>query len=312
MGIVKLPSRREGLIMGVCLTVWLIVTATFLSMRPEHWFLALLIAGLFCFNGITRRVVVALIPFALFGISYDWMNLAHNYEVNPPVDIQGLYETEKALFGIATAGGVLTPNEYFALHRSLLMDFLGGVFYLCWVPVPILFGLWLYYKKQRMVYLHFAIVFLLVNLIGFAIYYIHPAAPPWYVASHGFDFIDGTHGEVAGLQGFQEITGWYVFDGLYARNSNVYAAVPSLHSAYMPVALYYALRSRTSWWLRGFFIVITVGIWFTAVYTSHHYLIDVILGASVAALGIVVMEAGLMKIPAWRRFMERYCNYITA
>lgn len=114
--------------MGVCLTVWLIVTATFLSMRPEHWFLALLIAGLFCFNGITRRVMVALIPFALFGISYDWMNLAHNYEVNPPVDIRGLYEAEKALFGIATAGGVLTPNEYFAIHRSLLMDFLGVSF----------------------------------------------------------------------------------------------------------------------------------------------------------------------------------------
>lgn len=312
MGIVKLPSRREGLVMGVCLTVWLIVTAAFLEMRPEHWFLALLIAGLFCFNGVTRRVVVALIPFALFGISYDWMNLAHNYEVNPPVDIRGLYEAEKSLFGIAAGEQMLTPNEYFALHRSLLLDFMGGVFYLCWVPVPILFGLWLYYRKQRMVYLHFAIVFLLVNLIGFAIYYIHPAAPPWYVASHGFSFIEGAHGEVAGLEGFQQITGWYVFDGLYARNSNVYAAVPSLHSAYMPVALYYALRSRTSWWLRGLFVIITVGIWFTAVYTSHHYLIDVILGASVAALGIIVMEAGLMKIPVWRRFMERYCHYITA
>lgn len=177
----QFPPLREAAAMTLCLAVWLAVTAFGIGFRPEHVVLALLIAAMFFVSGASRRLVVALVPFALFGISYDWMNLVPNYHVNP-VDIEGLYNTEKSLFGIATSVGTLTPNEFFALHHCAAMDILAGFFYLCWVPVPILFGLWLYFDGQRRIYLHFALVFLLVNLLGFAGYYIHPAAPPWYVA----------------------------------------------------------------------------------------------------------------------------------
>lgn len=304
------PRTIEALWCITALSVWLLVTVLFIGFRPEHIFMALLILALFFGNPHTRRLTVALIPFFLFGISYDWMNLCPNYEVNP-VDIAGLYGTEKHFFGINTACGRLTPNELFALNRTDLFDFLGGVFYLCWVPVPIIFGLWLYFKKHRNEYLHFAMVFLLVNLIGFTFYYIHPAAPPWYVASHGFDFIPGTKGEVAGLAGFGQLTGWHVFEDLYARNSNIFAALPSLHSAYTLVALIYALRYPTprAWrWTLG---IITVGIWLTAVYTSHHYVIDVLCGIACAFVGFLLFEYVLMKIPAFSRFVSRYTNYIS-
>ena len=36
---------------------------------------------------------MALLPFAVFGISYDWMNIVPNYEVNP-IDIEGIYNAE--------------------------------------------------------------------------------------------------------------------------------------------------------------------------------------------------------------------------
>ena len=221
-----LPSKKESTAIVTALVIWLAVTTLCVGFRPEHLWLALLIASLFFACRTSRKTVVALLPFIIFGISYDWMNIVHNYDVNP-VDIRGLYEAEKSLFGITAATGeVLTPNEFFARHTSTLMDILGGFFYLCWVPVPIFFGLYLYFGRQVKIYLHFAIVFLLVNLIGFAGYYIHPAAPPWYVALYGFDFIEGTPGSVAGLGHFDEITGLGIFNGLYGRNSNVFAAVP--------------------------------------------------------------------------------------
>ncbi|MBR1963459.1 MAG: inositol phosphorylceramide synthase [Muribaculaceae bacterium] len=308
--IVKLPSLRESIAMVVCLAVWLVVTGLCIGMRPEHGLLAFLIAGLFFFNGATRSFVVALIPFALFGISYDWMNLLPNYEVNP-IDVKDLYDAEKAMFGIATSQGVLTPNEFFAIHNCKLMDFFAGVFYLCWVPVPIAFGIGLYFAKQRRIYLHFAIVFLLVNLIGFACYYIHPAAPPWYVMKYGFEPILGTPGDVAGLGRFDEMTGWAVFDGLYSRNANVFAAIPSLHSAYMVIAFYYSLKARCPWWLRVVFAIIMIGIWFTAVYSCHHYIIDAILGTLCAIVGIVLFEAVFMRISSWKNFMGKYTAYIS-
>lgn len=305
----KLPSLKEGLIMVSVLLVWLAVTALCVGLRPEHVWIVLLLAALFFATGITRKMVVALLPFIVFGISYDWMNIVHNYEVNP-VDIEGIYNAEKSLFGIATAEGVLTPNEFFGRHTWAVMDFMGGFFYLCWVPVPILFGLWLYFNRQEKAYLHFALVFLLVNFIGFAGYYIHPAAPPWYVAKYGFDFMLGTPGDTAGLGAFDQMTGLGIFNGLYGRNSNVFAAVPSLHSAYTLVAFIYSLRSRTPNWMRVALAIITLGIWFTAVYTSHHYIIDVTLGIGCALLGFAVFEYVLMRIPAFARFIGRYAAYV--
>lgn len=138
MNCLRLPSAREGWTMVLCLGAWLAVTALCIGFRPEHVVLAVLIAALFLANGATRRCIVALIPFFLFGISYDWMNILPNYKVNP-VDIQGLYESEKSLFGITLATAErLTPNEFFAIHHAPLMDFFAGFFYLCWVPVPII------------------------------------------------------------------------------------------------------------------------------------------------------------------------------
>jgi hypothetical protein len=303
------PSRKESLTVVVLLAVWLIVTGTCIGFRPEHPLMALLIAGLFFASAPSRKLVVALLPFILFAVSYDWMNLLPNYKVNP-VDTQGLYEAEKSLFGILTPDGLLTPNEYFARHTCAVMDFMAGVFYLCWVPVPILFGLWLYFDGQRRIYLHFAWVFLLVNLIGFAGYYIHPAAPPWYVASHGFDVVYNTPGEVAGLGAFDRMTGLTVFHGLYARNANVFAALPSLHSAYMLIAFIYALKARTSLALRILFGIIACGIWFTAVYTSHHYLIDVTAGITCTLVGVALFEGVLMRWQPFARWMERYTKYV--
>ena len=304
------PTNRELLTLFLSLGIWLVVTALFVGIRPEHPLLIALIAVLFCAHPQTKKLVIALLPFILFAVSYDWMNIVPNYKVNP-IDVQGLYEAEKSLFGITTAAGTVTPNEYFAEHHCAFMDFWAGFFYLCWVPVPILFGLSLYFMKQRNLYLRFAIVFLFVNLIGFAGYYIHPAAPPWYVMKYGFEPILNTPGDVAGLGRFDEMTGLGIFDSLYSRNSNVFAAVPSLHSAYMVIAFYYSLKAKYPNFLRVIFGIIMLGIWFTAVYSAHHYIIDAILGASCSVLGIFIFEKILMKWGAFNRFITKYTAYIS-
>ena len=306
-----LPTRRELLISLAILALWLFVTVAFVGFRSEHILLCATFLLLFIPCQGSRKLVVALLPFFIFGISYDWMNLLPNYEVNP-VDVEGLYTTEKRLFGITVAEGtVLTPNEYFALHHCSAMDFMSGIFYLCWVPLPIIFGIWLYFKGERRAYLHFAIVFLLVNLIGFAFYYIHPAAPPWYVAMHGMEAIPGTPGEVAGLGRFDEMTGLNIFHLLYSRNANVFAALPSLHSAYTLVALIYAIRFKAPRLWIILLAVVTLGIWLTAVYSSHHYIIDVMCGIICALVGSLLFETAVARIAPLRRALDRYISYIS-
>jgi len=69
------PPKRELVILFTSLGIWWLVTTLFIGIRPEHPLLILLIAGLFCSHPQTKKLVVALLPFILFAISYDWMNL---------------------------------------------------------------------------------------------------------------------------------------------------------------------------------------------------------------------------------------------
>ena len=310
MKCITLPSRREALLVLGLALLFLALTAVFVGLRPEHLFMAGLFLLLFFAGLPTRKLAVALLPFVVFGISYDWMRVYPNYEVNP-IDVRGLYEAEKSLFGLSVGGETLIPCEFFARHHCALADVLAGFFYLCWVPVPVAFGLWLYLRGERSLYLRFSLVFLLVNLIGFAGYYIHPAAPPWYAMNYGFDVVLDTPGNTAGLGRFDELLGCNIFHSIYGRNANVFAAVPSLHAAYMVVALAYAVIGRCRKWLIALFAFIMVGIWWTAVYSGHHYLIDVLLGIACALLGILVFEKGLLRWGAFRSFFERYCRYVS-
>lgn len=306
-----LPSRNEILTVVVIAIIFIAITTVFVGLRPEHLLIVSVFLILFFAGKSTRKLAVGLLPFFIFGISYDWMRVYPNYEVNP-IDVRNLYDLEKFLFGIEENGTLLIPCEYFALHHSVIADILAGFFYLCWVPVPIAFGLWLYLKKDRRLYLRFSMVFLLVNLIGFAGYYIHPAAPPWYAINYGFEAILNTPGNTAALGRFDELVGLPIFDSLYSRNSNVFAAIPSLHAAYMVVAFYYALVKKCHPAIITIFAVLMCGIWFTAVYSSHHYIIDVLLGITCALLGTLFFEKGLMKIPGFIKFFNRYQHYIEA
>ena len=306
-----LPSRNEILTVVVIAIIFIAITTVFVGLRPEHLLIVSVFLILFFAGKSARKLAVGLLPFFIFGISYDWMRVYPNYEVNP-IDVRNLYDLEKFLFGIEENGTLLIPCEYFALHHSVIADILAGFFYLCWVPVPIAFGLWLYLKKDRRLYLRFSMVFLFVNLIGFAGYYIHPAAPPWYVINYGFEAILNTPGNTAALGRFDELVGLPIFDSLYSRNSNVFAAIPSLHAAYMVVAFYYALVKKCHPAIITIFAVLMCGIWFTAVFSSHHYIIDVLLGITCALLGILFFEKGLMKIPGFIKFFNRYQHYIEA
>ena len=304
------PRRKDSLTAVAVLLLFLLMTALFIGLRPEHVAMAVLLGVLFFASPYTRKLLMTLLPCVIFAVSYDWMRVWPNYKVND-IDVAGLYTAEKTLFGIDVDGVRMTLCEFFNEHHAVVADFFAGLFYLCWVPVPVLFALFLFLRGRRALALRFSAVFLLVNLIGFAGYYIHPAAPPWYVMEYGFEPVLGTPGNVAGLGRFDALVGMEIFAPMYGRNANVFAALPSLHSAYMLVAFVYAIMGRCKKWLIAFFGVITVGIWFTAVYSGHHYLIDVLLGILCALVGILLFEQVLMRWPAFRRFMERYTAYVS-
>ena len=106
-----------------------------------------------------------MMPFILFGLIYDSMRYYPNYLVGD-IDIRGIYETEKALFGIGDGAARLTPNEWFTLHARPALDVLAGICYLCWVPLPLAFGFYLFFSGRRREAFHFAAAFLFVFVVA--------------------------------------------------------------------------------------------------------------------------------------------------
>jgi membrane-associated phospholipid phosphatase len=172
------------------------------------------------------------------------------------------------------------------------------------VPVPLAFAGYLFFK-DRTAFLQFSISFLLVNLVGFALYYIYPAAPPWYVQQHGFDFIAATPGNTAGLGKFDQFFGTHIFQGLYSKSSNVFAAMPSLHAAYPLIVFFYAMKYKLGW-MKGSFAIIMFGIWFSAIYTSHHYVLDVLAGIGCAITGIALFQWLAAKNGTVKKTLRRF------
>ncbi len=293
-------AKQKAVLVPVLSLAYLLFSYFLIGFRPEQLVLVGLCNACYYLSDTTRRFITGFSIFVVFWVLYDYMKAFPNYAYRA-VDIARLYNTEKSLFGINYHGNLLTPNEFWLLNGNSFLDVMCGLFYLCWVPVPLAFAGYLFFQNRRL-FFEFSLTFLLVNILGFVIYYLHPAAPPWYVQQHGFAFQPLTMGSTAQLAKFDNFFGVNIFKSIYAKNSNIFAAMPSLHSAYPVVVLFYAMKNKVSVF-NLFFFVIMLGVWFAAVYTSHHYVLDVLAGISVALAGIFILRLLLEKSQGFNQFV---------
>ncbi|MFS2185705.1 phosphatase PAP2 family protein [Mucilaginibacter sp. Mucisp84] len=299
---------RSIIIVSLLSIAYLAFSTFLIGYKPDELTLVVIFNVLFYASAITRKFILGFTIFIVYWIVFDYMKAFPNYNYNP-VHIAELYNAEKHLFGIHFNGKLLTPNEYWLANSNTFIDVLSGLFYLCWIPVPLGFAAYLFFKNKKQ-FLNFSLTFVLVNILGFIVYYAYPAAPPWFVQYHGFHFIPLTMGNTAGLARFDAYFHAGVFKGIYTKGSNVFAAMPSLHSSYPVIVLYYGLKNKLGL-ANIFFAVVTVGIWFTAVYASHHYVLDVLAGITCAALGIALYNVLLKQFAGLRSALNKYERVIS-
>jgi len=240
-------------------------------------------------------------------ILLDSVRVFPSYEYNV-VHIEDLYHHELNLFGIDTENGRITPNHYLKAYKSTFLDFITGFTYLMWTPAPFALATYFYFtSKINMISFGWAIF--MTNIIGVSIYYLYPAAPPWYVDMYGFEANYGVSGSAAGLLDFDRIVGFDIFKGIYEKSFNVFGAIPSLHSAYPVIATYYAWKKglKVGTIILAFFTVMT---WFSAIYTIHHYVIDVILGIFCAIFALLLFE-NLISKTKLRTILNNLAAYIS-
>jgi membrane-associated phospholipid phosphatase len=257
------------------------------GLRIDHVVVGLL-GFLDLYNEKSRLFLRDFFPFVATGAIYDSMRYFYWPGIAGRVRVEGPYLLELSWFGIDGQ----TLNEWFAAHHWPALDLASGFAYLVYVGEYLFL---LFFRRRADTLRTLALAFLVVNLLGFATYFIYPVAPPWYVAEYGLGpaRID-IHPAAAAASRFDQLLGTHFFDQMYGRGVDVYGAYPSLHVAYPLIAVWAAFREKILRWARGPTIAFFLLMCLSAVYLQHHYLIDVLLGVTYA-----LATLALLRGPAW-------------
>lgn len=121
---------------------------------------------------------------------------------------------------------------------------------------------------------------LVVNLIGLAVFWLYPAAPPRLLPGAGFVDIVAESGT----------WGSYEASGDVGERANAYGSMPSLHLAWAVwVGLTVMTMTRKPLWrVLGWAHVVMTGV--VVVVTGNHYLVDLAAGAAVALVAWVAVR----------------------
>ena len=269
---------RLGVLLLV--VVYFIQIDNLMKVRPDHAFLSLLIVALVLRNA--RRFLADWSPFIALWIAYDFMRGAVD-DLAGSIHILEPYRLEQILFGWMGAGRI--PSFAILEWRIRMsgstltgaLDAAASSFYAMHMAAPLVLA-WVFWHtlRDRPAYFRFTIAFSITTWVSFATYFAYPAAPPWYVRDFGFIQPEAAFkGAGAGnLVATDRWIGFPLFESVYRHlNPNKFAAIPSLHSAFPLLILIHAWRRFRR---RALPVAIyPAGVWASAVYLNHHYVIDI-------------------------------------
>ncbi|KAI8444290.1 hypothetical protein BY996DRAFT_6806889 [Phakopsora pachyrhizi] len=120
-----------------------------------------------------------------------------------------------------------------------------------------------------------------MNLAGVVVQILFPCAPPWYELSHGITPANyGIPGEAGGLARIDKIFHSHGYTTAFGNSPIVFGAFPSLHAGCATLEAmflsHYFPRWRVFYWTYAFIL------YWSTMYLTHHYLVDLVAGGSFA------------------------------
>lgn len=217
-------------------------------------------------------------PFFISGFLYEgYRRLVH---LRGTVHVADLFEAEARLFPVTTSTGTKALSDVIAAHPNVFLDVVTGITYFLFMLEVFGIATYLFFRSRSKMF-ELAVSFVMMNVVGWAIWLVYPAAPPWYVDIYGLGpAVLDVSSSPAGLARFDTLVGFPIAATFYAGSANVFGAMPSLHVAYATLVAWLLFPfGRTLRWAT---IAFAVSMAFSAVYLRHHYILDVIFGALLA------------------------------
>ena len=257
------------------------------DLRPEHIAISIASAALGFGTESTTALFVSLLP----GLLLLWGSDAIRY-------LRPIFVTHNRILGCSMRRAELmwfsvSPNQtlqdYFAVHHSSFVDVMAAIPYGSFWIIIVGYACWLYRTDKRRLS-HYLWALLLAQTIAFVIWLAFPAAPPWYIRSHGCVIDDSTVPNAAALLRVDYLFGIHYFQDFYSRATTTFGALPSMHCAFPMVGLLTAWRA-IGWKTRPLHLLFAGSMIFASVYLDHHWLFDGLLGWLISAVSVVVVGA---------------------
>lgn len=236
-----------------------------------------------------RRPAVARTPWWLEALTIGWLCWIYDAIDNlAPLRLHVALGHARAIVGLETTLGIAVEHpldRWLASQHTLalaLSDYYDNAHFVVTLG---LLG-WLWWRRPD-VYRPLRNVLVLVNLIGFAVFWLYPVAPPRMLP--GFvDVVAATHA----------IGSWHT--GALASAANELAAMPSLHIAWAVWCTLAAWRAWGSRWVRALALVYPLVTAFAVLATGNHYVLDLFGG--LATIALAALAVGLApRLPALAR-----------
>jgi PAP2 superfamily len=220
--------------------------------RPRIWLEALVIVWLaWAYDAITNLPAVRERAAMAHGLAI--LRLERHLHVDPERAMDNWLHGHPLL-------GVLAGDYYDNLHFIVTFAVLG----------------WLWWRHPTE-YRPLRTTLVLVNVIGFVVFWLYPVAPPRLLpGQHIYDVVAITHA----------LGGWH--SGTLAKAANQFASMPSLHlgwASWSAFAVWIVVRRHRWAWLVWLYPVLTTVV---VLSTGNHFLLDCVAGVATTGVSILV------------------------
>jgi hypothetical protein len=122
-----------------------------------------------------------------------------------------------------------------------------------------------------------------MNITAVLIQIVFPCSPPWYENSYGLAPANySIPGDAAGLKAIDRLTGIDIYTSTFLASPMVFGAFPSLHSGWATLETLFMGHVFPR--LFPVYVFYTMWLWWSTMYFSHHYAVDLVAGSLLAGV----------------------------
>ncbi|KAF2863025.1 PAP2-domain-containing protein [Piedraia hortae CBS 480.64] len=232
---------------------------------------------------VTRQFFLPALPiFAWLVLFYSAQFIPSDWR--PPIWVRVLPALENILYG-ANLSNILSA------HKSSVLDVLAWLPYgLMHFGAPFVCAAIMFVFSPPGTVPVFGRAFGYMNMAGVFIQLVFPCSPPWYENMYGLAPANyAMKGSPAGLAAIDRLLGVDMYTSSFTASPVVFGAFPSLHSGCATIEVLFMSHCFPR--LRPLFILYGLWLWWSTMYLSHHYAVDLIAGSLISGVAFFIARS---------------------